>query len=389
MASIHVRTAQNGQRTWQVKWREATGQRSRACPTQAAAKRVRAIVEAHGTYVEIDRAADVPTFTEWAEHHFSHATRANADTTADYRKLLALHIAPALGELPLTAITADVIRRWVRDGLAEMADKTRRNVFSLASGILGTAVEAGHIDANPCRSVRLPRTDAPKTKALLTPGDLRLILEEIPERHRPLIVTLAGTGMRWGEATALTVGDVDLLADPPVAHVVRAVKHRARRDDAPGRPKTERGTRDVALPAAVVDVLTPLVMRPAADLLFPNTRGHRIGNSTFHTSVWQPALDRACDEKRHGPAALAHRPRIHDLRAFATTWMIDGGVPIDVVADQLGHESIETTFGIYRRVNKANARKAADAMQRVLAGDPLMPDDLPAQRDTGQRQEAR
>jgi integrase len=46
--------------------------------------------------------------------------------------------------------------------------------------------------------------------------------------------------------------------------------------------------------------------------------------------------------------------------------MIEGGVPIDIVADQLGHESVTTTFNIYRRVNPESGRKAAAAMDAVL-----------------------
>lgn len=373
MASIHSRTTADGITTYRVKWREGGKQTSREAPTMRAAKRIKAIVEAHGRWVDLDAVAEVPTLGEWADHYLMHNTRANDGTIRDYRRLLDRHVLPDLGELPLTAVTPDVLRRWVK-GL-DMADKTRANIFGLLSAVLGTAVEARHLSANPCRAIRLPRTDRPAEKVLITPSDLGLILRELPERYRPLIVLLAGTGMRWGEATALDVADVDLMADPPVARITKAVKHRARQTDDPGLPKTARSVREVALPPDVVKALGPLWARPGDEPLFTNTRGKRLRNSTFHTSVWQPALDRASDAERHGDARLTVRPRIHDLRAFATTWLIEAGVPIDVVADQLGHEHIGTTFGIYRRVNRENARKAAAAMQGVLSRIPDGEDD--------------
>lgn len=374
MASVHSRTAKDGTTTWQVKWREGGAQRSKACPSEKAAKRVKAIVEAHGTFVDLDAAAQTPTLGEWVDHYLAHNTRANEGTIRDYRRILDQHVIPQLGELPLPAVTADVLRRWVngletvnaRGQVGPMADKTRSNVFGLLSAVLGTAVEARHLTGNPCKSIRLRKTDRPASKALIAPGDLHLILKEIPEQYRPLVVLLAGCGLRWGEAAGLNVGDVDLLADPPILRITRAVKHRARQADEPGLPKTTRSVRELALPPAVVEALAPLVMRPADEPLFVNSRGKRLRNSTFHTAVWQPALKRASDPEKYGPAALTYRPRIHDLRAFTTTWMIDAGVPVDVVADYLGHEHIGTTFGIYRRVNRESSRKAAAAMQGVL-----------------------
>ena len=349
--------------SWQVKWRENGRQRSATAPTENAAQRIKAYVEAHGTWHEHDLDATMPTLRAWAEHHLEHSTRANADTLHDYRSALELHVYPTLGDLPVSDITADAVRRWVQ-GL-EMADKTRANTVALLSGILTTAVQAGHLRANPVAGIKLPRTDAPKDPVRITPADLAVILAALPEHWRPLVVFLAGTGARWGEAAALTVGDVDLLGDPPsippTAWIVRAVKHGATLADEPGRPKTSRSVRRVALAPAVVDALVPLVAgREAGELVFVNTVGRRIRNSTFHSSVWQPTLDKV-------EATLRKRPRIHDLRAFATTQMIERGVPDHVVADQLGHANTAITHAVYRRINPTGSLAAAAAMGAAMA----------------------
>lgn len=365
MASIVERRRKDGTTGFHVRWRDDGLQQSVVAVDAAAAKRIKRLVEAHGTYTEAMAPAGVPTVTEWAEQFLDTSTRANPATVRDYRRSVALHIAPVLGELAISAVTPALVKAWA-NGL-EGKRKTRQNLFALLSGILASAVPE-HLPANPCRGIRLRDDPEPDERHLLTPAELRTVLEEIPEHYRPLVATLAATGLRWGEAAALTVADGDLRSDPPVLRVTKAVKHRAGQTDEPGRPKTARSVRRVALPVQLLDVLEPLVTgRPKDAPLFGTINGLRLRNSSFHTLVWQPALDRATDRERHGDQALTHRPRIHDLRGFATTWLIDGGVPIDVVADQLGHESVTTTFNIYRRVNPESGRKAAAAMGAVLS----------------------
>ena len=357
MASVHRRERQDGSVAWQVKWRENGRSASTTATSAAAARRIKAIVETTGTWRDEYATADVPTVDEQAAVYLAHGTAGNADTVEGYRRIVARHISPAFGQVALTALSVPMLTAWVRS--IPGSDKTRANVRAVLSGILESAVPE-HLPTNPMRKVKVARTDPPRDLRALSTAEFALLLSEIPEHHRPLVVTLAMTGLRWGEATALTVGDVEVKAGCPVFRVVKAVKHRARQGDAPGRPKTARSVRIVTGPAELLPAIEPLLRRPKRDALFTAPKGGRVRNSTFHTLVWQPALGRAQER------GLSFRPRIHDLRAATTTWLIEQGVPIDIVADQLGHESVTTTFGIYRRVNPESGRRAAVAMGAVL-----------------------
>lgn len=44
---------------------------------------------------------------------------------------------------------------------------------------------------------------------------------------------------------------------------------------------------------------------------------------------------------------LEKRPRIQDLRHTHVAWLILRGVPLPVIQQQLGHESIQTTIDVY------------------------------------------
>jgi integrase len=96
-----------------------------------------------------------------------------------------------------------------------------------------------HVD-NPCQGIRLPRT-VPAESVYLTEQEFAVLYAVIPDRWKLLVGMLAGTGCRWGEATALRWNDLDLDAAVPVLHISRAQKHGVDGNDrVDGNTKTKR-----------------------------------------------------------------------------------------------------------------------------------------------------
>src|SRR5262249_46002613 len=60
------------------------------------------------------------------------------------------------------------------------------------------------------------------------------------------------------------------------------------------------------------------------------------------------------------------RIRLHDSRHGYATWMLQAGVPLKVVSDQLGHSSITITGDVYAHVTREIAQTAADTLNRVF-----------------------
>jgi integrase len=200
----------------------------------------------------------------------------------------------------------------------------------------------------------------------LTPDELRLILARVDQHYRPLVMFLARTGCRFGEATAVDVGSVDL--EHATVRIDRAVKRSAQGTFYIGSPKSRRSKRTITLDPQLVDALRPHVAGRHTGLLFRTHEGQRVSHSNFYGRKWTAALDAAsrCDthleEPCTCPGVLRRRPRVHDLRHSHASWLIAAGVPLPIVQARLGHESIKTTVDLYGHLAEDADRVAAEAM---------------------------
>ena len=175
----------------------------------------------------------------------------------------------------------------------------------------------------------------------------------MPEHYRPLIALIACTGLRWGEATALTVGDVNLTSRMLRVHSAWKMGEGSRREI--GTPKTTKSHRTVGFRSELLPAIEPLVRgRAKSDYLFTTTRGTVITHGHFHARVWQPACERA---------GLEPPPTIHGLRHYHASFLVSQGVPLPVVQLRLGHEDISTTIGTYSHLMPATVQAAVDAAE--------------------------
>jgi len=76
--------------------------------------------------------------------------------------------------------------------------------------ILEVAVEYGHIDRNPAKGKRRRAKPTEPKRSWVEPEQLIALIDAADHYMRPMIATLAGAGLRIGEATALDWRDVKL-----------------------------------------------------------------------------------------------------------------------------------------------------------------------------------
>ncbi len=174
------------------------------------------------------------------------------------------------------------------------------------------------------------------------------------DRWKNLATWLVTTGMRFSEATALIAADID--ADANTCRINKAWKYSGDYRPQIGPPKTRKSNRTISLPAAALEV----VDLTAPGFLFTNGADNPVRAQEFFNAGWKPGRERAM------AAGLTKSPRVHDLRHTCASWMIQAGVPLPVIQQHLGHESIQTTIGIYGHLDQRSAQAAADAISSAL-----------------------
>lgn len=355
MPSTNRRVRSDGSVAYRVRWREDGRGHSITFSTEEAAtlaaKRIAALGRLPDDY-RVGTASDSVTVAAVVDRHLAQLVGVQDNTKADYRRIAAAHLAP-LADMLLSDLDRTVLARWVltmRDN--GLSPKTIKNVHGLLSAVLATAVRDGLADTNPCVGMRLPRND-PSELRFLTPAEYGKVREHLAEPYLGLADFLAGTGCRFGEATALTVGDIDQAAG--TARISKAWK---REPDGwtVGTPKTRRSRRTVWLPPELLALLAPRLAQPGRALLFQSRHGQRISQQTFGGN-WQRAVEAS------GIAPPA--PRVHDLRHSHVAWLIAQGIDLATIQDRLGHESITTTIDRYGHLVPDLRVKAADAAGAV------------------------
>lgn len=364
MPKVNVRRNKDGSTAYFVRFRLDGVQTSLVLPSEAAAEQFARDVEQRGaewaweTYQEAEEIAAEMTLDEWASRYFE-ALTISPGSIDEYKRQWRLRWKPHLGHMKLSRITREdvVVAVKAQSGLAP---RTVENAWGTLATMLKVAVADGHIDRSPALGVKLPTHEGHEAAEhrYMDANELLQVIDDTADHYKPLMWMLVGTGMRWSEATALTVADVDL--DAKAVRVTKAWKRdRENSDWYVGAPKTKKSKRTISLPNEVVAAVRPLVEgRKRTERLFTNRRGEWIKHQTFYREHWR----KSCTKNIGDP-----RPRIHDIRHSHVALLIAAGTPLPVIQARLGHEKITTTIDTYGHLLPDLQVAAAAAADAVLA----------------------
>lgn len=375
MSSIEKRLAGR----YRVKFRIDGVQRSLTFDSEKSAKEWKKKLDALGAIAALallDRREVNPlTVGEYLERHIASRTGTTQGTLHTYRALVRNHMAQ-IAEIPIALLDREAVAAWVNSlAKAKNSGKTIANIHGLLSSALNTAVSDKLIFDNPCRGMRLPRTDHNSIEMVfLNRDEFEELYALIPAHYQPFVLTLVGTGMRFGEATALTVGDVNL--ETRSIRIRQSWKKTGLSQRELGPTKTKRSNRTVAIPPQIADALATLISgRSSKAFLFLNLKGRPISGA-FGEKTWTPAVQKYAGDtvkftkdksgrKVRVVTKIGERDhvRLHDLRHTFVSWAIQAGIPLPVIQRQLGHESITTTVDRYGHL----ARSDFDALATSTA----------------------
>lgn len=288
-------------------------------------------------------------------------------TLASYRYVVRVHLAPAVGDVPLAALTAQdvqsLLNRKAASGLAPRTVGYLRGVLRQAIGYAERMDLVGRNVARLARPPRVPRRQV----SPLTLEEARAFRAAIAgDRLEALYLVAVGCGLRQGEILGLRWRDVDLDAR---ALRVRFALARVDGELALVEPKSAASRRAVPMPAFVAAALAAHRERQAAEALPrrpepPDPFADLVFTTTIGTPLDGISVTRRFQRVLKG--AGLPRQRFHDLRHAAASYMLAAGVPARVVMETLGHSEISLTLNTYSHVLPGLGRDAADRMDALL-----------------------
>jgi integrase len=196
-------------------------------------------------------------FSTWAADEPSPTTLAATETW------LRLHVRPWFADRPIDKITPADVRRWQAQLAQRVGPSTLAHCRSLALRIFQFAMDEGAIDANPVRKVPpLKRRVDPDQifgeakRRALTPEEAGQLLACFPLFWWDHVLTLLGTGLRFGELAGMRRRRVHLDRPIPVLEV-GPTRYQAGRFGSgfKPRPKSDAGIRPVPLAPLVVEAI--------------------------------------------------------------------------------------------------------------------------------------
>lgn len=250
---------------------------------------------------------------------FLEAATCSDDTKAHYRALLRRYF-PEDQPFDATAFTTASVQRFIDE--LKVKPGTKRKAGAALRAFGNWLVRRGVLANNPVREVSLPSAATPRTLFLDTP-DAQLLADAQPSPFRELSALLAGSGIEVSVALRLRRRDVDARKKE-----IRAAG-------------TKTYTRDRVV--RVADWAWPSVLRAMrdkkADALLFDTIPNRWDAGDAHR-------DAIAKLEQQSPVFTGYTMR--DARHTYAVRQIRAGVPVEVVARQLGHANstlVQTVYG--------------------------------------------
>lgn len=220
---------------------------------------------------------------------------------------------------------------------------------------------------NPLVKTTAPAGAPPEPREPISEEQQQWIRETLHNAQRAAMLLLY-SGLRRGEATALTWADVD-LADATIT----VSKGYDFADKKSKNPKTAAGVRVVSIPKVLVDYLK--TQQDGCLYVLHNSKGKRMTEQGWKR-LWESYMRDLNvkygyhgEENKNRPGGL---PMVidtftpHQLRHTFCTLMYFAGVDVMTARDQMGHKDISVTLGIYTALDKKFKKKKINRLDAYL-----------------------
>jgi integrase len=269
------------------------------------------------------------------------------DSTSDtYIYNLKSYIVPAFGSRLVSEISRYDVETFLADKAKLYCRNTLRGMRASLSRVLSWAVACDWIEKNPCTGVRLPLAGSKVKRTILTPQQVAAIAARLEEPYSTLVIFLAATGLRIGEAIGIKWSDFE----GDTVHIRRRIYERKE-----GTTKTKGSERSIPIPSVLLERMKLL--------------GE--GEWVFRSRSRTPVDPKNAANRYLRPAVKELGIKLggwHDFRHTLSTQLLKR-YPTKVVSELLGHSSVQTTLSVYQHVETEDFRAPLNEMATELLSD--------------------
>ncbi|MER1986621.1 MAG: tyrosine-type recombinase/integrase [Solibacillus sp.] len=336
--------------------------------TEAKDKVEKAIVELQSTLSYNAKIKFLDFSKDWLNLY---KLKGNKETTVEHRKYCISLLNKYMANIKVTAITPIIIQNTLNSLFDnKTAYFTLRGTHNAAKMIFHYAKEIGLISVNPVEGVFIPKKklaveDVDGTavsRLFLNTDELKEFLCEV-DKHRnifmkTLIYTIAFTGMRPGEALALTHKDINFEKKQITITKTMYAKKSIRGDFSITPPKTYNSIRTIDIDDILVEKLKIL---DAA-----RTRQKWIKSEYFFGEVdgipTTVKMLNAAVRRIGASTSVDKQFRTYILRHTHISLLAEAEVDLNYIMNRVGHKNSATTTQIYLHVTNGMRNTASAKM---------------------------
>lgn len=309
-------------------------------------------------------------FEDWFE--LVYKTKVKESTYWNTRITFDKHVLPAFGAYRIKNITVTACQKQANEWCKEHPNRFGRYI-NYAGMVFKYAESIGELKSNPMEKIIMPtppeelddEEDNEENQNFFDRDELLIFLEKLlknyPMKRHALFFLLAYTGLRKGEALALTWRDIDFKKKTLTVSKTLAIGKNGKL--LIQKPKTKASNRSISLDLDTISVLkewraeqreenellgflpdlNQLVFSKPEDnsLMYPRTPITWLGTFFRHNK----------DMRRITP---------HGFRHTHASLLFEAGASMKQVQARLGHSNIKTTMNVYTHVTKEGKEETAD-----------------------------
>ncbi len=291
-----------------------------------------------------------------------------------------LNIIPRWGNYKLKEITRNDYQKWINKLREHYSEGTVRRIHSIMSSAINDAVHEFNImRENPIQRIKIPK-DKDKTSKLnyFTREELDKFLATVKQpvknakykhsiQYFALFTIMARTGMRIGEALALTWDDIDFNAK--TLSISKTLVYPLNSIPYLSTPKSKKSERIINLDNQTVKVIKEhRVNQKEVYLRYVNyvatTKNiifHQQDGRWLRTNVMREYFKEICkraDIPVLSPHALRHTHAVH---------LLEAGANLKYVSERLGHASVKVTADTYLHVTEKIEDNALELYSKYVS----------------------